>query len=1324
MPGPRDVDADRRLPLTGAQRGVWFAQALDPSNPVFNTGEYLELRGPLEPAALVEAARRAVSEADALHVRLVEDSSGVPWQHPVPVAPGDMPVVDLAGEPDPRLAAEELMRQDLWRPLDLSHDVLFANVLFRLGADHWLWYHRFHHVVIDYFGMSLLSRRTAELYTALVAQEPPPPARFRPLRDLVAEDRAYEQSERHAADRAYWLAELDDRPAQVSLATGSAPTSHRFSRSVAELPPGLLDRLQAAAARMGTVWPHLVAAAAGLLVSRVTGSPDVVLGWPVMGRLGSVAMQVPAMVVNVPPLRLLVDDAEPLSALVARVGDQARAAARHGRYRYEELGRDLGAAPGGARLFGPQVNVMPFEPDLRFAGLPAVAHNLSAGPVDDLTVNVYLRGKHEGLQIEVDANPALYSPDAVEAHQRRLVHLLDAIADAGAQARVGELDALPAAERDLVLRDWNDTAQPVPATTLPRLFADQAARTPDAVALVADGGGTLTYAELDERAAALAARLRARGAGPGRVVAVALDRSVELVASLYAAHRAGAAYLPLDPAHPADRLAFVLEDAHPVCVVCDASSAARLPAGTPVVLVDEAPEVAPAPATGPQAGPDDPAYVIYTSGSTGRPKGVVVPHRGIVNRLLWMQDAYRLGPDDRVVQKTPSGFDVSVWEFFWPLLAGSTLVLARPGAHRDPAYLAELFVRERITTAHFVPSMLEAFLDEPAAAGAARSLRRVVCSGEALAEATARRFHATLPGVALHNLYGPTEASVDVTAWECRPDAPAGPVPIGRPVWNTRTYVLDAAGRPAPIGAAGELHLAGVQVADGYLNRPELTAERFLPDPFVPGERMYRTGDLARWRFDGALDYVGRNDDQVKIRGQRIELGEVESVLRAHAGVATGAVVAREDRPGDRYLAAYVVPARALEVSELREHLTAALPDAMVPTAYVLLDALPVTVNGKLDRAALPQPQRDVRGADAVPRTPMQEAFCGLFADVLGLDRVGPEDGFFELGGHSLLAAQLAARARSVLGRDVPLASVFAAPTPAGLAELVEEGRAGDALAGLLPLRSGGSAPALFCLHPAGGLGWCYVGLLQEIPQDRPVYAVQAQGLDGTATLPASLQEMAADYVRRIRAAQPAGPYHLLGWSVGGVIAHEVAVQLQQAGEQVGLVALLDAYPSEQWASLPPPDESDALTALLLMAGVDPTAAPLPQPLRRDEVIAHLRAQGSAVGGLDAGTLAAVVGVVANNAALMRSHRHGTLEGDAFFVAATTPVDRPLFAVPDGSLDRSGWGAHLTGELDVMEVACTHPELVRPDVLRTIGAAVADRLTQDPKLSVPRSDRP
>ncbi len=599
---------------------------------------------------------------------------------------------------------------------------------------------------------------------------------------------------------------------------------------------------------------------------------------------------------------------------------------------------------------------------------------------------------------------------------------------------------------------WNDTGHPVARATLAALVEAQVARTPDATAVSYAGRG-LSYAELDARADRLARVLAARGVGPERIVAVAVPRSLELVVALLGVLKAGAAYLPVDPDYPTDRIALLLADAAASCVLTTAEVAARLPAGPVLLIGDAAADGAAAAGAGPggpgprAAGPDDPAYVIYTSGSTGRPKGVIVTHQAIVNRLQWMQAEYRLGPDDRVLQKTPSGFDVSVWEFFWPLLTGATLVVARPEGHRDPAYLAELIRAERITTVHFVPSMLRVFLAEPAAARCA-SLRRVICSGEALPAELADRFARVLD-VGLHNLYGPTEAAVDVTHWACAAggaDAADGTVsvPIGRPVWNTRLHVLDAELRPVPVGVAGELYLAGAQLARGYLNRPGLTASRFVADPYgAAGERMYRTGDLCSWRPDGALDFLGRADDQVKIRGQRVEPGEVAAVLLRHPAVAEAAVVARTDRPGQTRLVGYLVAVAGsvAPIPELREQLARVLPEHMVPAALVPLDALPLTPNGKLDRAALPAPDRTAGGAGAAPRSAAERLLCDLIAEVVGVEVVGLDDNLLGLGGDSIMAMQVVSRARQG-GLLLTTRDVLRQPTVAALAAAATRGPA------------------------------------------------------------------------------------------------------------------------------------------------------------------------------------------------------------------------------------------------------------------------------------------
>jgi amino acid adenylation domain-containing protein len=516
------------------------------------------------------------------------------------------------------------------------------------------------------------------------------------------------------------------------------------------------------------------------------------------------------------------------------------------------------------------------------------------------------------------------------------------------------------------------------------------------------------------------------------------------VVSLLAVLKAGGAYLPVDPEYPAGRIAAVLADAAPVCVLSSAGLSGLVPDGVARVAVDDAAvaaELAGLPTDAPEVGvlPAHPAYVIFTSGSTGRPKGVVVPHAGIVNRLVWMQELSGLSAGDRVLQKTPFGFDVSVWEFFWPLVQGAALVLARPGGHREPAYLAELIQRQNITVTHFVPSMLEAFLREPAA-GECTGLRAVFCSGEALPAPLRDRFLELLDGVPLFNLYGPTEASVDVTAARCTAGDGAV-VPIGGPVANTRVYVLDGSLSPVPVGVAGELYLAGVQLARGYVGRAGLTAERFVASPFeADGGRMYRTGDRVRWNADGQLVYLGRADDQVKIRGFRIEPGEVQAVLAAHPAVAQAAAVAREDVPGDTRLVAYAVPtgsdASSDElVSLLREFVGERLPAYMVPSAVVVLDELPVTVNGKLDRKALPTPDYAASaGTGRAPETEQEKRLCEVFAEVLGVPAVGVDDDFFALGGYSLLAMRLVGRVRAELSMDVPLPVLFEAPTPAEVA--------------------------------------------------------------------------------------------------------------------------------------------------------------------------------------------------------------------------------------------------------------------------------------------------
>ncbi|SDP28711.1 enterobactin synthetase component F [Streptomyces sp. cf386] len=1281
---------DTVLPLTAAQSGMWFAQALDPLSPAQNTAECLEIDGPLDPALFAAALRQVSEEAQALRV-VVEDTPDGPRQHLCTAVELPLTVREHCSEEQ----AEAWMRADLAEPVDLAAGPLFRHALFRVGEERWLWYQRIHHLVMDGFGYSLLVRRTAQVYSALARGEEPPPRAFGRLADLVEDDAVYRASPAFAADRAHWREAFADRPEAPRLAGRGALPSRTFLRRTAHLAPAATERLRELATRLRATWPDVLIAAQALYTSRAIDRSDVVLGLPMMGRMGSVALRVPGMVMNVLPLRLTAAPEASFAELVRQVVLGIREVRRHQRYRYEDIRRDLGLLGELRGLVGPLVNVMPFDYGVDFAGAPARARNLSAGPVDDLTVNVYDRADGRGLRIDHDGNPALYDDSELAAHQERFVRLLERLAQTDPQLPLAVHGIATPDERALVLHEFNRTDRALPPTTLIGPIESRAARTPHAPALI-HGDTTLTYAALNTRANQLAHHLRSLGAGPGALVAVSVPRSTELVVTLLAVLKAGAAYLPLDPDYPAQRLAYMLQDAAPVCAVTD--RAGRLPqdTGTPLVVLDGL-DVSACPWVNPGRAltPAHPAYVIYTSGSTGRPKGVVVPHGAIDNRLRWMQHEYRLTAGDRVLQKTPSSFDVSVWEFFWPLREGAALVVAEPGGHKDPAYLARLIREQAVTTCHFVPSMLQVFLAEPHAAGCGGPLRQVFCSGEALPRETAKAFARTLPGVELHNLYGPTEAAVDVSHHACDP-ADSGPVPIGRPVWNTRLYVLDAALQPCPPGVPGELYLAGVQLADGYLNRAELTATRFVADPFGPaGTRMYRTGDLARWTQWGEVEYLGRTDHQVKLRGQRIELGEIEAALAAQPGVDGACALVLEDR-----LVGYVTG--GADPAAVRAAVTRELPEHMVPAAVVALDAFPLSPNGKLDRRELPAPVFAGGEGARRPATAREEALTLLFAQVLGVEQVGPDDAFFDLGGTSLLAVRLVARVREEFGVELTIGSLFEAPTPAALAtRLQATGPAsGDALDVVLPLRAEGDRPPLFAVHPAGGIAWCYAGLSARLGPGQPVYGIQARGLVGDEPLPRTLQEEAEDYVRQIREVRPHGPYRLLGWSVGGVLAHTVAVLLQDAGEPVELLALLDAFPAEQWRERPAPEEGDALTAVLRMAGFDRT-----HERTRDDVLATLRRAGSPLAGLSEHTLARIVDIVPNHARLMREHHHRRFEGDVLFFTAAAPR-------PEDWLTRRAWHPHVGGAIENHDLDCTHPQLLRDRHLDEIAAHITARLKE------------
>lgn len=1279
-------------PLTEAQTGLWYTQRIDPANPILNTGQYLDIVGPLDVNAFRKAVDETVLEAEALSLRF-EDGPDGPVQMVDPSRRPFLEIVDVSGADDPVAEALALIEADTNTPVNLARDRIAAFRLYRLSDERHFFYERIHHLAIDGFGMVLVTNRVAERDGCLM-KGTEPAASFPPLQVALDDDRAYAQSEKREADRAFWHEAMAGLEPVTGMAPGRAVSGPNFHRESCYLPQRFMERLQAFASEAKVTWPDALTALVAAYCRRFAGTEEIVVGVPYMGRLGSLAARVPCMLMNVLPLRVAPDETQGVGDFLVGVSKQMMRARRHGRYRSEQLRRDLGLVGGQRRLYGPLINMQPFDLPPTMSGLDVKLNILGAGAVDDITFT--FRGDaRSALLMEVDSNPVLYSVEATRAHSRRLAAFLEKAMEAATLA-----DVPTACEADVqrYVVEANRTEHKVPDTTLTALIEMKMRATPDAPALVF-GDTVLSYAELDRHTASLASELVKLGAGRDRIVAVALPRSLELVIALIATLRAGAAYLPLDLDNPPQRLARIVASAEPVCVLAEPGNEAFANAQ---VLAPACWPTEPGGAALPQVEPRDMAYVIYTSGSTGEPKGVVIEHRAIVNRLEWMRTHYGFSAKDRFLQKTPATFDVSVWEFFLPFLCGARLVVAPPGAHRDPAAIAALVRRHGITTLHFVPSMLSAFLASPASQGL--SVARTFCSGEELTADHRDRFHQRITGE-LHNLYGPTEAAVDVSYWPAGPDDTSSPVPIGFPVWNTRLYVLDARLRPLPPGVAGHLYLAGMQLARCYLGRPDLTEERFVADPFRPGERMYMTGDLARLREDGAVVYLGRSDHQVKIRGLRIELGEIEAAIAGSGLVSDAVAIVREDRPGDKRIVAYVVPGEGYDVEQLRRHMAARLADYMVPSAVIEMQAMPVNANGKLDRKALPAPSFEAPAARA-PATPTEAALCQLVADVLGLEALpDPDADFFNLGGDSLLAVHLLLRMQERFGFDPGLGVLFEHPTIATLAASIDADRVHDSgLEPVIRLRGGdGGKPPLFIVHPAGGLSWGYRTLARSLVAGRAVYGLQSPSIDPGHPLPDSLDALAADYAARIVELCPEGPYHLAGWSVGGIIAHAMAVHLQALGKKAGVVAMLDSYPAECWRAEPEPDEAAALRALLAIAGYDPNAHP--ELTTRAAIIAFLRAGDSPLGNLPGTALDGVVRVVLDTNRLVRTHYHDRYDGTVTHVRAGLDHKERPDLVPEL------WLAHAAA-LDCIEVPFLHPQLTAPAASALIAPELDRRLAQ------------
>jgi len=1165
IPAGAEVIDCRLLP---AQRGMWILHSLLPDPATYNVPIAWRVEGPIDWPRMERSLTAVVARHPALRTTLVEVDGDL-VQRVLPTAAVAVPwrVVTIAEESGLQAALEH----EASTPFDLAIAPLVRAVRIDLAGAEPALMLTFHHAIIDEWSIGIVRADLTAAYAAGDAFDDRSLPVVTSARDLAAIER----------DRRFWREELAAAPAETPLpgrSVAAVVESSRGRKCRFTVEREALDRLRSLAERSGVTVFNLLLASVHAWLQRITGERDLVIGTPVATRGAAETTAAVGCLINVLPVRVRFDEgasADPLTlpGLAERVQGIFLRALDHADLPFDQIVAAAMPTRQGSRQ--PLVNVLLTVVETGDRAWRIGAATLRPEPIDaglarfDLSLTLEIGP--DGLEGALEFPPDRYDADVVAQFAARYAAFLTEAA-ARPTLPIHRMAMLPDADRRRVIEEFNETDIDLgPATTLHHLVLEQTARTPSACA-VREGEAQVTYEALQQRSARLARRLRGLGIGRGDRVGIALPRSIDATVAMLAVLRSGAAWVPLDRDAPPARLAFIVDDAQLSAIIDSHHAAGGWPEGMAVIDLEAADLGDRAEDDLPDVEPGAAAYVMYTSGSTGQPKGVVIPHAAVVNYLRGKQRRFPLDAADVCLHATRTTFDISVYEVFGPLLAGASLVVL-PAGRTDPVRIAELVRSATVTVAQFVPSLLALLVDDESFT-ACPTLRRVFCGGEAMPSGLMERF-LDRSDAELVNVYGPTEATVWATAWVCRRSERAERPPIGRPLDNVRCYVLDAGLRPVPVGTVGELFLGGAQLAIGYHHRPDLTAARFLPDPFLPGpgERMYRTGDVCRWRPDGLLEFVARNDTQVKIRGHRIEPAEIEACLAGHPQIGAVAVMAITPvmADGTSSLVAGVVPRESgLDIDTLRRWTAERLPEVMVPCRFVCLDALPVNANGKIDRRALAS--QIAESAVALPVPPPQATGSlgvlpvflsqvrSTWQRVFGRVDFGDQDHFFhDLGGQSIMAARLVADLSAVLGRRVPLAAVFEAPTVASMAALLRDDGWTPRFRSIVPLQPLGVGPPLFLFHGVGGGVTETLELARAFAPDVPVYGLQAIDRDG-GEMQTSLEAFAELYAAEIVAFQPRGPYFLGGFSLGGWFAYETAQQLRRGGHEVALLAQFDTH--------------------------------------------------------------------------------------------------------------------------------------------------------------------
>ncbi|WP_152526967.1 non-ribosomal peptide synthetase [Pseudogulbenkiania ferrooxidans] len=1304
--------------LTSSQQSILLSTEIEGSPLLYTTIQKAYLKGDVSVKILIEAINATLTEYknSVFSDRpLLNGNAKVKLNNS-----GTIKVVSLLNDKNQHSTIKSFLQEKL-NGYECAYDNFYHDhILFKLSKSEVLWVSIIHHIFLDAFSYYLLRKRVGEYYNYLAYNSLIKGSWFCHVKQAIAEEKLYLSSNQFKDDKIFW----DQKGAQIPAPTFLSPAPWRLTNKIIQKEINIQDSILPSANNFSKEFMMpLIDVMIGIIISyfaKLTNTNDLVFGIPMMGRMGAGKVLSMTTHVNILPLHIKISTDESFFTLIQKISSERKKLSKHQNYRSEWIARDQARVDGSSPIYGIEINVLPYFPGAKFEKIELdVMHELS-GPVRDINVHMECNEFQQIETIKLIGNSDQYCTADLKLHLKRIRRWAQKIIQA---PNASILDFELTSMLDLkLMKLWNNTSHVLTDMSIIQLFKKQVQVNPNHIA-VQDSSRNLTYQELDSLSASFAIFLKRaipyEGTG---VIGVMLDRSVELEIVLLAIIRSGAAFMPIVAGTPKSRIDSMCRLANVKYTVCANYNESNFPSSVKKIKIDDFKFE-----NNYQSREGDidnklcgrgPAYILFTSGSTGEPKGVQVSHGALINRLLWMQSEYKLISTDKVLQKTPMSFDVSIWEFFWPIISGSTLYMAKPDGHLDPIYIKSTIESQNITTIHFVPSMLWVFIDSLSTYKYESTLKNIFVSGEALSIDLVNKFSSVI-NTPLHNLYGPTEAAIDVTYHQVGTPRLCKNIPIGRPIWNTKMHVLDEHLKVLPIGIPGNLYIEGVGLADGYIGRKDLTESSFIY--YNDNKRIYKTGDIAKWCIDGQLEYLGRNDQQVKINGSRVELNEIELTLLQHESIKKAFVQIH-----DNTIVAYVECSnKIIDEKDLVASCQDRLPSYMVPGKIFIMEALPIGKNGKLDRKSLPKPFESLECENSTPVDSfIEQQICEYFNDVLKIEHAGPLTNFFHSGGNSLKAIELAVKISNGTKLNLTIASIFSYPTPRSLARSYKDGQPNmlDHALVIKPKTSENiDFPTLFCIHPAGGLSWCYSGFSRYLKYPGEIIGIQAVGLNTGETAFIDMDEVSSKYAETIIKCQSNGPYVLIGWSVGGMIAHSIAVTLEARGKEVKMLAMMDSYPSNLWEEYIPYKDSNneetlALAALLFIAGIPfPSRAELPSILISDEVsisrgdvIKLLRENRSALGSLDNEIIDRIINIVINSRKLVWNSKHKMFSGDLVFFTAARPRQ-------ESWLHFNSWDKFIDGRIINYNIDCDHPGMAKPEALKSISAIIDNILHSEQK---------